>query len=286
MIEDHAVFYAPSLSVLREMKSKTSKFGFDKSSNPVATANGAAATPALLAFGDPISGDGKKQSVPSPNKKLTVGPTAKEKEVLALRQSYGANNSAVFLKEQASEKLFKSDAGRYNVIHLATEGNLDNRNPMNSYVEMAKSRGDTDGDGRLEVREMMNLNLRAELVVMSACDTARGRIGAGEGVISMSWALFVAGVPTAVVSQWRVESDSTSELMVSFHKHLLSRDSAGTLKVTKAEAMRRAASELINAPSYSHPFFWAGFSIIGDGTSVYQQPLRSTGSAPGLKAAK
>ncbi|MBA3442597.1 MAG: CHAT domain-containing protein, partial [Pyrinomonadaceae bacterium] len=169
VIEDHAVFYAPSLSVLHEMKSKTSKFQLDKSNNPVAKVKGGAATPTLLAFGDPISGDGKKQLVPSPNRKLTVSPTSKEKEILALRRFYGANNSAVYLKEQASEKLFKSDAGEYNVIHLATEGILDNRNPMNSYVELSKSPGDTDGDGRLEVREMMNLNLRAELVVISAC---------------------------------------------------------------------------------------------------------------------
>jgi len=106
----------------------------------------------------------------------------------------------------------------------------------------------------------MQLNLRANLVVLSACQTARGRIGAGEGVIGISWAFFLAGVPTTVVSQWKVESASTAKLMINFHRHL--KDANGA---SKAQALRQAALDLLKDKSYQHPFYWAGFVMIGNG---------------------
>lgn len=283
VIEDYAVFYAPSLSVLREMKAKTLN---SRSRGSAESMTAAANSTRLLAFGEPYFNDLSKAFVTSHQKKEAAILTSKEKEVLALLQFYGPENSAVFRKGQASEKLFKSLAGRYNVIHLATEGILDNRNPMRSYVELAKDPGDAGEDGKLEVAELMNLDLRAELVVMSACHTARGRIGAGEGLIGMSWALSVAGAPTTVVSHWKVESDSTSELMIRFHEQLLSTNSENGSGVSKAEAMRQAAIGLIKNLNYSHPFFWAGFSVVGDGASVYRQPSRGKGIALGSKTAK
>jgi CHAT domain-containing protein len=107
----------------------------------------------------------------------------------------------------------------------------------------------------------MDLNLRADLVVLSACETARGRIGAGEGVIGMSWAFFVAGCRTTVVSQWQVNSPSTSELMAGFYKHL--RPAATKNRKMKSDALRLAALELIKNPRYRHPYYWAGFVMIG-----------------------
>jgi CHAT domain-containing protein len=70
----------------------------------------------------------------------------------------------------------------------------------------------------LEAWEVVNLNLKADLVVLSACETARGKATGGEGLIGMSWAFFVAGSPSLVASQWKVDSASTTELMVNFHR--------------------------------------------------------------------
>jgi CHAT domain-containing protein len=114
---------------------------------------------------------------------------------------------------------------------------------------------------------MMNLDLHADMVVLSACDTARGRYGAGEGVIGMSWALFIAGSPTTVVSQWKVDSASTTELMLDFHRSLLG--SSPRARVSKAEALRRTALRLLRSTrpqdrEYRHPFYWAGFVVVGD----------------------
>jgi CHAT domain-containing protein len=110
----------------------------------------------------------------------------------------------------------------------------------------------------------MKLNLNADLVVLSACESGRGRVGAGEGVIGLTWALFVAGVPTSVVSQWKVESTSTSQLMVEFHRNLQSKTQKSRL--SKAEALQRAALKMLRTKNFGHPFYWAGFILVGDGS--------------------
>ncbi len=94
-------------------------------------------------------------------------------------------------------------------------------------------------DGLLEAWEIMKLDLNAALTILSACETARGRVAAGEGMIGISWALFVAGSPAAVVSQWKVDSARTSELMIEFHHNLLRKRGAGKRSLTTSEALDR-----------------------------------------------
>lgn len=83
---------------------------------------------------------------------------------------------------------------------------------------LTKAEGDPENDGLLEAREIMNMNLPADLAVLSACETANGKIAPGEGVIGMSWAFFVAGTRSMLVSQWKVNSESTLRLMVNFYQ--------------------------------------------------------------------
>jgi CHAT domain-containing protein len=99
--------------------------------------------------------------------------------------------------------------------------------------------------------------LKASLVVLSACETGRGKIKAGEGIIGFTWAFFIAGTPSAVVSQWKVESNSTTQLMRDFHLNLKRSGS-------KSDALRKAVVKLLRQPQYSHPFYWAGFVLVGD----------------------
>jgi CHAT domain-containing protein len=134
---------------------------------------------------------------------------------------------------------------------------------MYSYLALAP-KGASE-DGLLEAWELMQLDLKADLAVLSACETARGRIGAGEGIIGLSWAMFIAGVPSTVVSQWKVDSAGTRDLMVGFHRALITQPQAGQPKPTKAEALRRAALKLLQNPQTQHPFYWAGFVLVGDG---------------------
>ena len=100
---------------------------------------------------------------------------------------------------------------------------------------------DLEDDGLLEAPEIMRLRLNSDLVVLSACQTARGRIGAGEGVVGMSWEFFNRRCTGLVVSQWKVDSASTARLMINFHPHLKARS-----EDTKAEALRQAGLELLN----------------------------------------
>ena len=81
----------------------------------------------------------------------------------------------------------------------------------------------------------------------------------------MTWALFVAGVPTTVVSQWQVESASTRDLMVNFHRAISSESGAAGAKAPRAEALRQAELKVMRNASTNHPFYWAGFVLVGDG---------------------
>ena len=177
----------------------------------------------------------------------------------ALERLYGAAHSKVYIGADAREDRVKSEASRARILHFATHGILNNASPMYSHLALAE--GGAGEDGLLEAWELMQLDLQADLAVLSACETARGRIGAGEGVIGFSWAMFIAGVPSIVVSQWKVESAGTRELMVNFHRSLISK-----AKLTKTEALREAALKLMKKTETSHPFYWAGFVLVGDGS--------------------
>jgi CHAT domain-containing protein len=144
---------------------------------------------------------------------------------------------------------------------------LDDGNALYSALLLT---GDADGtaeDGRLEARELMDIPLAADLVVLSACETARGRIGAGEGVLGLSWAILLAGSASTVVSQWKVDDESTSQLMISLHRHLRQTRAGPAPRGASdvAGALRGAALQVMRDTRYRHPFYWAGFRVVGFG---------------------
>jgi CHAT domain-containing protein len=248
VLEDHALSYAPSLSVLREMKRKA------HATSPT--------LPRLLALGNPsLKGQSASQL------SLTRGETSfdslpqAEQEVKTIGEIYGADASTILIGNAAREETFKATASKYPVLHFAAHGVLDDANPLYSRLLLA-TESDSE-DGFLEAREIMKLDLHADLAVLSACQTARGQVGSGEGLIGMSWALFIAGTSTTIASQWKVDSASTARLMIDFHRNLQSQkrpSRSGT-----AEALRKAAIKLMADPKYSHPFFWSGFVVVGNG---------------------
>jgi len=254
VLEKSAVSYAPSLTVLREM-AKARRRGAENSHM------------GLLAFGNPALGEETtaRAALVVRDEKLDPLPEA-EAEVKGLGRLYGAARSKIYVGAEAREERVKNEAGEFQVLHFATHGVLNDTAPMYSHLVLAQ--GDKNEDGLLEAWELMEMDLRADLVVLSACETARGRYGAGEGMIGLTWALFVAGVPSTVVSQWNVESASTRDLMLNFHRQL--RAPAAKAKVTKAEALRQAALNVMKNPETSHPFYWAGFVLVGDGGAIVQ----------------
>jgi CHAT domain-containing protein len=216
LIEERAVFYAPSLTVLHETLALKRPTG---------------AARALVITG-PASADGKQ-------------------ETSGLRQIYGAARTTVYSGSEATAARLRNEAAGYQVLHLATHGVFQDRSPMLSYLVLAEHR-------TLDASEMMELPLRANLVVLSACETGRGEAVNGEGLLGMSWALLVAGSPATVASQWQVDSRSTTKLMLAFHRGL--KDGAA-----KGEALRNATLSLMHAGDYRHPFYWAAFALVGNG---------------------
>jgi CHAT domain-containing protein len=251
LIETRAVSYAPSLTVLREMRARQNKPRDDSASL------------ALLALGNPAIGQEtiERARLTLRDNDLAPLPSAEE-EVKALGQLYGAARSKIYIGPQAREERVKTEAPQAAVLHFATHGILNDRSPMYSHLLLAQ--GDKNEDGLLEAWELMELDLQADLAVLSACETARGRLGAGEGVIGLSWAMFVAGVPAILVSQWKVGSVGTRDLMLNFHRQLQAPATAARAGATRADALRQAARKLMKNPLTSHPFYWAGFVLVGD----------------------
>jgi len=238
LIEQYALYYAPSFSVLHEMNDRSKETMSNDS---------------LLAFANPVIGRDEKL-----NQDLCPLPEA-ETEVAEVAAMVPSKLKKVLVGREADEKSFKALAPDYATIHLATHGVLDNRDPLYSHLLLTKTEGDVENDGSLEAREIMNMHLNADLAVLSACETGNGRISPGEGVIGMSWAFFVAGTRSMVVSHWRVNSASTSQLMKNFYEALAKRRDRGN----KSEALREASIRLLKDPRYRHPFYWAGFVLLG-----------------------
>jgi CHAT domain-containing protein/Flp pilus assembly protein TadD len=238
LVEQYALYYAPSLSVLQEMNGRSRQ----------TAANGS-----LIAFGNPVIGRDEKL-----NQDLCPLPEA-EREVAEVAATVPSKLKKVLVGREADEKTFKVLAPIYATIHLATHGVLDNRDPLYSHLLLTKTDGDIENDGSLEAREIMNMHLNADLAVLSACETGNGRISPGEGVIGMSWAFFVAGTRSMVVTQWRVNSASTSQLMKKFYQALARQPNRGN----KSKAMKEASVRLLKDPRYRHPFYWAGFVFVG-----------------------
>jgi CHAT domain-containing protein len=273
LLEDHALFYVPSLSVLRAMKTRETlsisaggPSRADTSGAPMtkAGANLLHTSRTLLAFGNPEISKSVVAQARSINRDGNLGrlPEA-EREVKSLTQFYNPAESKILTGHKAREETFKAEAGRYRVLHFATHGTLDDYSPMFSHLVLASA--SANEDGFLEAREIININLNADLVVLSACQTARGRVAAGEGLIGMSWAFFVAGIPTTVASQWKVDSAGTTLLMTNFHRLIAPQESSGAVKASRAQALREAALKVSAIPQYRHPFYWAGFVLVGDG---------------------
>lgn len=136
-------------------------------------------------------------------------------------------------------------------IHLATHGLFDDIQGFQSSLALTPAGNE---DGFLTAREIINLKLNAELVVLSACDTGRGRIS-GDGVIGLSRSFIAAGVPSVVVSLWKVPDQPTAFLMQNFYQNLQH-------SPDKAQALRQAM--LITLQQYPNPKDWAAFTLVGE----------------------
>jgi CHAT domain-containing protein len=155
--------------------------------------------------------------------------------------------------------LIEAALSDYRMLHLATHGILNTRQPDLSGIVLSLVDGaGRPQDGFLRLHDIYNLRLNAELVVLSACQTALGKEMRGEGLIGLTRGFMYAGATAVVASLWQVDDESTSELMKRFYR--------GMLKENRrpADALRAAQLELSRDKRWSAPFHWAGFVLQGD----------------------
>ena len=256
-------------------------------------APGAAPAVQLAAFGDPHY----PATVASPQKVGTEAPRidgiadaavrsvverglldfaalpSSRREVERIGSFFPAERRLVYLGRDATEDRVKALGKDARIVHLAAHGFLDERLPLSSFLALTIPEGfpDDRDNGLLQAWEIFeSVRLDADLVVLSACESAVGREQGGEGLISLSRAFQYAGARTVAATLWKVADRATAELMIRFYRHLR----AGR---SKDEALRAAQIDLIRGPiqvadgnggevelDASAPYYWAAVQLFGD----------------------
>lgn len=171
-------------------------------------------------------------------------------------------NSEVYTGKQATEETFKNRAGQFRYIHFATHHVLNEQHPLLSQLLLTPGAGDEDGF--LNLFEILNSRLNAELVVLSACNSGRGKYSRATGLFSMSHAFKCAGVANVLASLWWVEDACTAFLMQRFYQYLENGFSKTTaLQQAKIDVIKRGGKQVY--PAVKNPFYWAPFVLIGRG---------------------
>lgn len=250
LIKDFEINYLPSASILSSIRQRA-----NKSENPNLQKN-------LIGFADAVYTKSKEEN-PKDNLRyfgfmnLSSLPGTR-KELEAIAQLYPASTVSTFLGVNATEAALKSSQlSQYKKLHFALHGVINQDRPEFSSLVFST---DTNGkeDGYLTLREILDLRLNADLVVLSACKTGLGQQIRGEGIKSFARAFLYSGTPSVVVTLWNVSDQSTVEFMKSFYSNLEAKS------MNKAAALRNAQLRLISSQLYNHPYYWAPFVLVGD----------------------
>jgi CHAT domain-containing protein len=249
LIESFAISYLPSASVLKYTRVKNKGNRKD-----------------LFAVGNPATG-------------LDPLPAAEQeaREVSSL-----FDRKLVLTGKQATETSVKGQSPDYDMVLLSTHGEMIESDPLRSNLRFAPSTGD---DGRLTVDEIFDMEIKANLVTLSACETAlvsgeAGNFPQGDDLVGLTRAFIHAGAPSVVASLWKVSDDSTVELMRAYYRNLQGMSKAEALRKAQLELMdsnlrfnlERGRTAITRSAGYqpgvtiecSHPFFWAPFILVGD----------------------
>ncbi len=181
-----------------------------------------------------------------------------EQEVSEIAQLFAGRNlsTTTYTHEEADEELIKTKPLEdFRFVHFATHGMVDEGSPELSRIFLQSGAHD---DGNLFAGEIYNLELNANLVTLSACQTGMGKLVRGEGVIGLSRALVYAGAKNILVSYWNVADQSTAVLMKEFYRNLLEHP-----ETHYSHSLRQAKRQLLNHENFAAPFYWAPFILIG-----------------------
>jgi CHAT domain-containing protein len=259
LVEDQEISYNPSASMLNLWPGSASKVdGGDKME--------------LFAVGDPIyepdatTSGGKRsktglsnlarQMLAARGITLSALPRTRD-EVIGIAAFFPSDRRKVLLDKESTEEAIKREPlDRYRRLHFATHSLIDEKSPLHSAVVLTPGDG-AEEDGVLEVSEISRLNLDCDLVVVSACQTGRGQLLSGEGIVGLSRSFIQAGARSVVVSLWNVSDISTGQLMKSFYRNL-------TGGLSNVAALRKAKLQMLNSGKATrHPYYWSSFVMVG-----------------------
>jgi CHAT domain-containing protein/Flp pilus assembly protein TadD len=174
-------------------------------------------------------------------------------------------NARTLIGAEATEGRFKQIAGDYRMLHLATHGHFNRTSPLLSGLELEADPGE---DGMLRVHEILDMSLQANLVTLSACDTALGSgyfadTPAGDEFVALNRAFLAAGSTSVMATLWQVDDKASVALMKQFYGRLRTSVDGGNA----ANALALAQRSLRRSRLLGHPYYWAAYVVIGDGTS-------------------
>ncbi|MCT0254291.1 CHAT domain-containing protein [Synechocystis sp. CS-94] len=184
--------------------------------------------------------------------------TEKEAEqLMALFPAEASLNELGF--EATREQVFSRAMEQYRFVHFATHGILNSKNPQLSGLVLSLVNPEGEPiNGFVRLYDIFNLNLPADLVVLSACQTGLGQEVRGEGLIGLTRGFMYAGAARVVVSLWSVDDEATARLMTEFYRGLLQHN------MTPTAALQWAQQRLKEDPRFASPYFWAGFTLQGE----------------------
>ncbi len=257
LMEDHDTVYSPSAGMLNLWQESAPRSSVGE---PLE----------LLAIGDPIfsletAAHGSKKQITASTREARSpfanggSPFASlpwtRDEAQYIAGLFPADRRKVLLGREGTEAAFKREmTAHYRRLHFATHSWIDAKTPWRSAVVLTP--GDAE-DGLLDVNEISQLNLDCDLVVVSACQTGRGQLLSGEGIVGLSRAFLYAGARDVIVSLWDVSDNSTSQLMKDFYTRLTGGQS-------NAEALRQAKLHMLRSNKViRHPYYWASFIMVG-----------------------
>ena len=170
---------------------------------------------------------------------------------------------------EASTAVLREDLSPYSVLHCGAHGYVDPAEPRNTGIALSTAGLDS---GFLSIADVLGMKLQCELVVLSACETAQGKILRGEGVQSMANAFLEAGARSVVASLWKVRDLETADLMQRFYEHLLQGGLSPPAALRAAKIEYRSAEGARGLPASApatavlqgeHPYFWASYVYVG-----------------------
>lgn len=168
------------------------------------------------------------------------------------------------LNSNAKESVYKAEAGKYDIIHLAMHTVLNDQNPMHSKLVFSQVR-DSLEDGLLNTYEVYGIPLKAKMVILSSCNTGSGLLHTGEGIISLARGFMYSGSQSVIMSLWEIEDRSGTEIIENFYRNLRKGyNKSRSLRLARLNYLRKA--DMLK----SHPYFWSTLVIYGNNDRLYQ----------------